>query len=71
MRKAVKPSVLAVDAIERARWAPPSGENRPRRHDDPAEPQMPLCELGRLPFWGVPLKTFVHKTATKSCSTTK
>ncbi len=49
--------VLAVDAIERTRWAPPSGENRIKG----MVANKPDWVLSRQRAWGVPLSIFVHK----------
>jgi isoleucyl-tRNA synthetase len=48
---------LAVDAIERTRWAPPSGENRIKG----MVANKPDWVLSRQRAWGVPLSIFVHK----------
>ena len=49
--------VLAVDAIERTRWAPPSGENRIKG----MVANKPDWVLSRQRAWGVPLSIFVRK----------
>jgi isoleucyl-tRNA synthetase len=49
--------VLAVEAIERTRWAPPSGENRIKG----MVANKPDWVLSRQRAWGVPLSIFVHK----------
>jgi isoleucyl-tRNA synthetase len=51
--------VLAVDAIERTRWAPPSGENRIKG----MVANKPDWVLSRQRAWGVPLSIFVRKDA--------
>jgi isoleucyl-tRNA synthetase len=48
---------LAVDAIERTRWAPPSGENRIKG----MVANKPDWVLSRQRAWGVPLSIFVRK----------
>ena len=48
---------IAVDAIERTRWAPPSGENRIKG----MVANKPDWVLSRQRAWGVPLSIFVHK----------
>jgi isoleucyl-tRNA synthetase len=48
---------LAVEAIERTRWAPPSGENRIKG----MVANKPDWVLSRQRAWGVPLSIFVHK----------
>ena len=48
---------IAVDAIERTRWAPPSGENRIKG----MVMNKPDWVLSRQRAWGVPLSIFVHK----------
>ncbi len=48
--------VLAVDAIERTRWAPPSGENRIKG----MVANKPDWVLSRQRAWGVPLSIFVR-----------
>jgi isoleucyl-tRNA synthetase len=50
---------LAVDAIERTRWAPPSGENRIKG----MVANKPDWVLSRQRAWGVPLSIFVRKDA--------
>ncbi len=47
----------AVDAIERTRWAPPSGENRIKG----MVANKPDWVLSRQRAWGVPLSIFVRK----------
>jgi isoleucyl-tRNA synthetase len=49
--------ILAVDAIERTRWAPPSGENRIKG----MVANKPDWVLSRQRAWGVPLSIFVRK----------
>ncbi len=49
--------VLAVEAIERTRWAPPSGENRIKG----MVANKPDWVLSRQRAWGVPLSIFVRK----------
>ena len=49
--------VLAVEAIERTRWAPPSGENRIKG----MVMNKPDWVLSRQRAWGVPLSIFVRK----------
>jgi isoleucyl-tRNA synthetase len=49
--------VLAVDAIERTRWVPLSGENRIKG----MVANKPDWVLSRQRAWGVPLSIFVHK----------
>ncbi len=49
--------VLAVDAIEHTRWAPPSGENRIKG----MVANKPDWVLSRQRAWGVPLSIFVRK----------
>jgi isoleucyl-tRNA synthetase len=49
--------VLAVDAIESTRWAPPSGENRIKG----MVANKPDWVLSRQRAWGVPLSIFVRK----------
>jgi isoleucyl-tRNA synthetase len=49
--------VLALDAIERTRWAPPSGENRIKG----MVANKPDWVLSRQRAWGVPLSIFVRK----------
>src|ERR1700761_6444917 len=49
--------VLAVDAIENTRWAPPSGENRIKG----MVANKPDWVLSRQRAWGVPLSIFVRK----------
>ena len=49
--------VLAVDAIERTRWAPPSGENRIKG----MVANKPDWVLSRQRAWGVRLSIFVRK----------
>jgi isoleucyl-tRNA synthetase len=51
--------VLAVDAIESTRWAPPSGENRIKG----MVANKPDWVLSRQRAWGVPLSIFVRKDA--------
>ena len=48
---------IAVDAIERTRWAPPSGENRIKG----MVMNKPDWVLSRQRAWGVPLSIFVRK----------
>jgi isoleucyl-tRNA synthetase len=48
---------IAVDAIERTRWAPPSGENRIKG----MVTNKPDWVLSRQRAWGVPLSIFVRK----------
>jgi isoleucyl-tRNA synthetase len=48
---------IAVDAIERTRWAPPSGENRIKG----MVANKPDWVLSRQRAWGVPLSIFVRK----------
>ena len=48
---------LAVEAIERTRWAPPSGENRIKG----MVANKPDWVLSRQRAWGVPLSIFVRK----------
>ncbi|HEY1779180.1 MAG TPA: isoleucine--tRNA ligase [Roseiarcus sp.] len=48
---------LAADAIERTRWAPPSGENRIKG----MVMNKPDWVLSRQRAWGVPLSIFVRK----------
>jgi len=48
---------LAIDAIERTRWAPPSGENRIKG----MVANKPDWVLSRQRAWGVPLSIFVRK----------
>ena len=48
---------LAVEAIERTRWAPPSGENRIKG----MVANKPDWVLSRQSAWGVPLSIFVRK----------
>ncbi len=48
---------LAVEAIERTRWAPPSGENRIKG----MVMNKPDWVLSRQRAWGVPLSIFVRK----------
>jgi isoleucyl-tRNA synthetase len=48
---------IAVDAIERTRWAPPSGENRIKG----MVANKPDWVLSRQRAWGVPLSIFVGK----------
>jgi isoleucyl-tRNA synthetase len=50
---------LAVEAIERTRWAPPSGENRIKG----MVANKPDWVLSRQRAWGVPLSIFVRKDA--------
>ena len=50
---------LAVEAIERTRWAPPSGENRIKG----MVANKPDWVLSRQRAWGVPLSIFVRKEA--------
>ena len=48
---------IALDAIERTRWAPPSGENRIKG----MVANKPDWVLSRQRAWGVPLSIFVRK----------
>ncbi len=48
---------IAVEAIERTRWAPPSGENRIKG----MVANKPDWVLSRQRAWGVPLSIFVRK----------
>jgi isoleucyl-tRNA synthetase len=48
---------IAVDAIERTQWAPPSGENRIKG----MVANKPDWVLSRQRAWGVPLSIFVRK----------
>jgi isoleucyl-tRNA synthetase len=48
---------IAVDAIERTRWAPPSGENRIKG----MVANKPDWVLSRQRAWGVPLSIFVRR----------
>jgi isoleucyl-tRNA synthetase len=48
---------LAIEAIERTRWAPPSGENRIKG----MVANKPDWVLSRQRAWGVPLSIFVRK----------
>jgi isoleucyl-tRNA synthetase len=48
---------IAIDAIERTRWAPPSGENRIKG----MVANKPDWVLSRQRAWGVPLSIFVRK----------
>ena len=48
---------IAVDAIERTRWAPPSGENRIKG----MVTNKPDWVLSRQRAWGVPLSIFVRQ----------
>ena len=58
MRKAARRlRVLAVDAIERTRWVPLSGENRIKG----MVANKPDWVLSRQRAWGVPLSIFVRK----------
>jgi isoleucyl-tRNA synthetase len=50
---------LAAEAIERTRWAPPSGENRIKG----MVANKPDWVLSRQRAWGVPLSIFVRKDA--------
>ena len=54
--------VLAVDAIERTRWAPPSGENRIKG----MVANKPDWVLSRQRAWGVPLSIFVRKDGSRN-----